>query len=175
MLDPSVLTKQLLEPIAGDKKDAIPALRMLWWEAWGVSSADMKRQTEDDDKPRRLTPAELNTRRKEVLEKLPGLTISQELDVSDAILTDCVRLWDQNRITYMGKVHGPVHGNSWRGSSCGKRTPQGSYASAVRPAAMSTRHWLTICRWIKRCAAETSRSPWLTWWIGRFTKSCAKI
>ena len=30
MPDPSVLTKQLLEPIAGDKKDAIPALRMLW-------------------------------------------------------------------------------------------------------------------------------------------------
>ena len=57
----------------------------------------MKRQTVDDDKPRRLTPAELNTRRKEVVEKLPGLTINQELDTSDAILTECVRLWDQNR------------------------------------------------------------------------------
>ena len=33
MPDPSVLSKQLLEPIDGDKKDAIPALRMLWWEA----------------------------------------------------------------------------------------------------------------------------------------------
>ena len=43
-----------------------------------MSSADTKRQTEDDDKPRRLTPAELNTRRKEVVEKLPGLTINQE-------------------------------------------------------------------------------------------------
>ena len=40
MLDPSVLTKQLPEPITGDKNDAIPALRMLWWEAWRVSSAE---------------------------------------------------------------------------------------------------------------------------------------
>ena len=33
--DPAKLTEDLLKPLAGEKADQIPMLRMLWWEAWG--------------------------------------------------------------------------------------------------------------------------------------------
>ena len=33
--DAAVLTKQLLEPVAGENVSLTPMLRMLWWESWG--------------------------------------------------------------------------------------------------------------------------------------------
>eukprot|EP00972_Heterocapsa_arctica_P077475 11427582-Heterocapsa_arctica.AAC.1 len=65
-------------------------LRRLWWEAWGVATADMRRQVEaaDTDTPRKLTLVELNARRVHANEKLGGLRFEGELDVSDQLITD---------------------------------------------------------------------------------------
>ena len=102
MSDASILTTQLLKPVAKDDDDKIPGLRMLWWEAWGIATAAMRRLVEGGgDTPRRLTAPELKARRDDVLNKLVGLTIPLELDVSDQLITECVNLADRNRLKYV--------------------------------------------------------------------------
>ena len=44
--DSTLLAEQLLKPLAGDNAALIPPLRMLWWESWGVATADVKRAAE---------------------------------------------------------------------------------------------------------------------------------
>ena len=72
--DMTVLATQLLKPLAGNNTDLIPMLRMLWWESWGIATADMKRSAEgtETDAPRKLGQAELTARREEVTSKLGG-------------------------------------------------------------------------------------------------------
>ena len=102
MADASILTTQLLKPVAKDDEDKLPGLRMLWWEAWGVATADMRRVAEGGgDAPRRLCAPELKARRGDVVSKLHGLTITPELDVSDQLITECVALADRNRLKYV--------------------------------------------------------------------------
>ena len=101
--DAAVLTRQLLEPVAGENTSLIPMLRMLWWESWGVATADMKRAAEgsEGDAPRKLSAAEIETRRKLVTNRLVGMTITPELDVSDTLITMCVAMYDNNRLRYI--------------------------------------------------------------------------
>ena len=101
MSDPNILTKSLLEPAAGEKPDLVPMLRMLWWESWGIATADMKRIAEGGGTARKLGAPELKTRRDETLAKLNGLTITEELDVSDSLVQECVHIHDQNRLKYL--------------------------------------------------------------------------
>ena len=37
--DATMLSEQLLKPMAGENVSLIPPLRMLWWESWGVATA----------------------------------------------------------------------------------------------------------------------------------------
>ena len=101
--DAAVLTSQLLEPLAGENKSLIPLLRMLWWESWGVATADMKRAAEgsEGDAPRKLSAAEIEARRQLVITRLVGMTITPELDVSDALISTCVAMYDGNRLRYI--------------------------------------------------------------------------
>ena len=101
--DAAVLTKQLLEPVAGENVALIPMLRMLWWESWGVATADMKRAAEgsEGDAPRKLSAVEIETRRKLVTGRLVGMTITPELDVSDTLISMCVAMYDNNRLRYI--------------------------------------------------------------------------
>lgn len=101
--DTSTLATQLLKPIVDGKEELIPLLRMLWWESWGVATADLKRAAEgnEGDAPRRLSAAELETRRTLVTQRLVGVTISSELDVSDSLITACVAMYDGNRLRYI--------------------------------------------------------------------------
>ena len=43
MSDASILTTQLLKPIAKDDDALVPSLRMLWWESWALASEEMRR------------------------------------------------------------------------------------------------------------------------------------
>ena len=62
----------------------------------------MRRQAESDgDAPRKLGAPELKARREEVIAKMHGLTITQGLDVSDQLLTECVSMYDRNRLKYL--------------------------------------------------------------------------
>jgi len=101
--DTSILTDLLLKPIAGDNEDLIPMLRMLWWESWGVTTADMRRAAEssEGDAPRKLSAPEIEARHKEVISRLVGLTVTPELDVSDSLISTCVSLYDSNRLRYV--------------------------------------------------------------------------
>ncbi len=45
---------------------------MLWWESWEVATSDMRKQADPDEKPRKLTPPELDARRQSVLMDLKG-------------------------------------------------------------------------------------------------------
>ena len=102
MADTSKLTKDLLEPLAGEHKEHIPHLRMLWWESWGIATADMQRNASGSaDGPRKLGAPEIKARRDDTIKKLAGLTITPELDVSDQLITDCVGISDRNRLKYV--------------------------------------------------------------------------
>lgn len=103
MADASLLATQLLKPICGDDEHHIPSLRRLWWEAWGVATADMRRQVEsvDTDAPRKLTLVELNARRVSATQSLGGLRFEGELDVSDQLITECVGMADRDRLRYI--------------------------------------------------------------------------
>ena len=101
--DATVLTERLLKPLAGENEGLIPSLRMLWWESWGVATADMKRAAEgsEGDAPRKLSAPEIEARRNVVITKLVGMTITPELDVSDSLITLCVAMYDANRLRYI--------------------------------------------------------------------------
>ena len=97
-----LLEEKLLGPIAGDKKENIPMLRMLWWEAWSATAADMKRRQEGaTGAKRKLGMPELSTRRKATLAKVPGLTITEELDVGDEVIQDCVNILESDKLAYI--------------------------------------------------------------------------
>ena len=102
LADTTILNTQLLTPLADGNVDLVPVLRMLWWESWGIATADMRRQAEPEpDAPRKLGAPELKARREEVLGKLPGLTVTKELDISDQLLQECVGIHDSNRVKYV--------------------------------------------------------------------------
>ena len=103
MANADVLTDELLVPLSSGDGTLVPKLRMLWWESWGVTTADMRKASEakEDDKPRKLTPAEVNARKKAVLDKVPGLTITRELEVSPKLLETCVDMYDGDCLKYL--------------------------------------------------------------------------
>ena len=68
-----------------------------------MATADMKRAAEgsEGDAPRKLSAMEIETRRTIVLDRLVGMTLTPELDVSDALITMCVAMYDGNRLRYI--------------------------------------------------------------------------
>ena len=50
---------------------------------------------------RKLGAPELKARRESVLNKLKGLTITPELDVSDSLSQECVSISEKNRLRYI--------------------------------------------------------------------------
>jgi len=104
MSSTSLLNEQLLEPLSDGNAELIPKLRRLWWEAWGVATADMRRQVEsaETEGPRKLGLVELNARRESVAGSLPGMSLEGELDVSDQLITECVSMIDKDRLKYIG-------------------------------------------------------------------------
>jgi len=99
--DPAKLTEDLLKPLAGETPEHVMMLRMLWWESWGIATADMQRSAAGGTEARKLGAPELKARREETLKKLSGLTITPELDISDQLLSDCVSIVDGNRMKYI--------------------------------------------------------------------------
>jgi len=63
----------------------------------------MKRAAEgsEGDAPRKLSAPEFEARRSLVITRLVGMTITPELDVSDALITLCVAMYDGNRLRYI--------------------------------------------------------------------------
>ena len=97
-----LLEEKLIVPIAFNNASHILTLRMLWWEAWSATASDMKRRLDGSGSgKRRLGMAELSTRRKLTLSKITGLTITEELDVGDEVIQDCVNILESDKLVYI--------------------------------------------------------------------------
>ena len=103
--DARVFAQEVVEPIAG--KDARPGvvagLRRLFIESYSMAVSDLKRKNEgvQDDVPRRLGAIELDSRRRRVEDRLTGLKLQGELDVSDRLIELCVAVWESKRLSYI--------------------------------------------------------------------------
>ena len=86
-----------------DKPEHWPSLRFLWFESWALVQGDMKREADatEHSKPRKLSLAELKARRAAVVDRLPGLTAEDELDVSNEFITKCVGMHDRNLVVHL--------------------------------------------------------------------------
>lgn len=82
-------------------------LRRLFFEAYALSSADLKRRVDatPDDAPRVVPNAERLERRRRVATRLAGLATGGqfvgELNVSDRLLDTCIEMYEKNQIFYV--------------------------------------------------------------------------
>ena len=78
-------------------------LRRLFFEAYTIASGDLKRVLEagPDDPPRVIPSAERLARRKRAAAALPGLALTDELNISDALLDRAIGMYDSNAIGYI--------------------------------------------------------------------------
>ena len=95
--------------IFGTSPDAIPAarmplVRMIYFEAYTFAAADLRSRVErrSDDAPRLLAPLEREARREEQRKRLVGLTLTGELEISDALMDLVVQISETNRLRYIG-------------------------------------------------------------------------
>ena len=68
-----------------------------------MAVSDLKRKNEgvQDDVPRRLGAIELDSRRRRVEDRLVGLKLQGELDVSDRLIELCVAVWEVEALSYI--------------------------------------------------------------------------
>eukprot|EP00971_Amphidinium_carterae_P342252 6481499-Amphidinium_carterae.2 len=74
----------------------LPVLRRLWKEAQVYWTTHMKRKAEQDDKPSRLAPAELNERLERIRKKLGGLHWGSSLEPSHALVNKFCQMYEDN-------------------------------------------------------------------------------
>ena len=86
-----------------------PRLRRLFFEAFALTAADLRRQVEQNpDNPCRvITTAELEEKRRRVERRLTNLVepdghFEDNLDVSDRLLQRCIHMYESNRLVYIG-------------------------------------------------------------------------
>ena len=109
--DTSVLTADLLQPIAEGNENAITDLRILWHEAWAVSTKEMEVDvgTADPTHTRNLGQPELNARRDKAEKSNEHIDFEDpEMDVSDDALQMVVNMVEKNKLKYVGWEHAAV-------------------------------------------------------------------
>ena len=103
--DAQIFTQEVVEPIAGKeaRPGVVASLRRLFIESYSMAVSDLKRKNEgvQDDVPRRLGAIELDSRRRRVEDRLIGLKLQGELDVSDRLIELCVAVWESKRLSYI--------------------------------------------------------------------------
>jgi hypothetical protein len=79
------------------------ALRRLFFESYTLAAADLKRKVEvtTDDAPRKIPAAERQERRERVANRLVGVTLRGELDVSNRLLDLIVSIHEENTLRYI--------------------------------------------------------------------------
>ena len=105
-------------------------LRRLYVEAYSLATWELRRKCEstEDDAPRRLPPAERNSRRDRVARRLPGLKIEGELDPSHRLQDLAFAIWDSNVVSHVtwesatkrdAELQGSKADTAWRVDSSG--------------------------------------------------------
>ena len=95
-----VVTVGLGAPTHSDKN----RLRRLFFEAYTMASADLKRRTEatPDDAPRIVPNAERLERRRRVAARLgSGISLEGELNISDRLIDLCLGMYESNQLHYI--------------------------------------------------------------------------
>ena len=79
-------------------------LRRLFFESYTLSAGDLKARLDGPsmDAPRVIPNAERLARRKRCAQKLVGMELKGELDISDALLDKAIGMYDMNGIYYLG-------------------------------------------------------------------------
>jgi hypothetical protein len=102
----AMLVQDVFAPILGAGHAASPlrpALRRLWTESYSITLMDVKRRLEQGPggAPRRLSSIELQARRTAVQAKITGLSLTGELNVSDALILSVVHMSECESIKYV--------------------------------------------------------------------------
>ena len=102
--DDRLLMEQFINVVASDNAAVHPALRRLWFECYSNVMVEIKARTvgSADAAPRKLTAPELEARRKTTRDKVKGLTLEGELDISDDLINAFVGMIEAKRILYFG-------------------------------------------------------------------------
>jgi hypothetical protein len=96
--------RRVLIPGLGAKDHAdVPSLRRLFFEAFLLASADLKRRSEStaDNATRTMPTAERRERYKKVQNRLIGLELKDDLDVSHRLIERCVDMADANTLVHL--------------------------------------------------------------------------
>ena len=96
------LLTDLKNGVAGSLPE-IAAIRRLTFEAQTLVTADAKMRLErtDEDRPRKMHHLERETRLKAVEAKLIGLTMSEELEVSNSLVDLCAQIADDGMLRWI--------------------------------------------------------------------------
>ena len=102
--DDEKFLEQIVERGLGAREHAdLAAIRRLFFEAYSLASADLKRKVEgsSEDLPRKVTVAERQERRVTVERRLVGLSLTGELDISNRLLDVFIQLAEDNVLRYV--------------------------------------------------------------------------
>ena len=96
--------EDILVPGLGDTKhkDRMK-LRRLFFEAYTLVGAQMKRTVEaPSNTPREVPNPELEARRTRTETRVDGIELEDETDISDALLTRVINMYETNKLAYIG-------------------------------------------------------------------------
>ena len=107
--DEGLFERDIIVKVLGDADHPHrPRLRRLYFEAFALSAAELRRKVEADpsDISRMVPQAELEERRRRIAKQLPSLVemdgmFEPDLDVSDTLLKRCIAMYDLNRLAYI--------------------------------------------------------------------------
>jgi hypothetical protein len=106
--DGAIFAREVAVPALGSEDHADKhLLRRLYVEAYSLATFELRRRCEstEDDAPRRLPPAERNSRRKRIANRLPGLCLEGELDPSHRLQDLAFEIWDTDTVKYISLEH----------------------------------------------------------------------
>ena len=164
------------------------ALRRVYFEAFTLSAADLKKRLEqtDQDPPRKLPAAERNSRYETVKAKYPGLTLTGQLECAHSLVDRVVQMVDDSVLRYLSweecttremELAGVKKIKEWRADANGVlremvRDPPSSadvssplhvqWALQRRGLALEQGQLLTFSdheRWTNRMLRELTRDP----------------
>ena len=109
--------EDILVPGLGDPKHADRMkLRRLFFEAYTLVGAQMKRTVEaPTNTPREVPNPELEARRERTESRVDGIELEDETDISDALLTRVITMYEINKLAYIGLEHCTKRGDAMVG------------------------------------------------------------
>ena len=89
----------VLIPVLGDENSQhASSLRRLWWEAQVKYTAEMKRQVDADDKPRKLAPEERKQRLLSLRKRLTGILVEGEFEPAHSVVDRYAHMFEEGNL-----------------------------------------------------------------------------